>query len=111
MKKLDVQISNNIIFINPQEIIFITRKERKTVIYITGGTNYATNDSLEKLEQRLSSGTFFRCHKGYIVNVEMVKEFNPWGNKTYLVKLMHTDETALITLEKAKQFRQNYCIQ
>jgi len=110
MKKLAVQLSNNSIFVNPLDIIFITRKDRKTLIFTTQGT-YAINESLEKVEQRLNSETFFRCHKGFIVNIEMVKEFNPWGNKTYLVKLMNTDETALVTLEKAKEFRQKYCIE
>ena len=109
MKKLAVQVSNNSIFINPLDIILITRKERKTLIFTTRGI-YATNESLEKLEQRLNSEIFFRCHKGYIVNIEMIEEFNPWGNKTYLVKMMNTDESALITLEKAKEFRQKYCI-
>lgn len=84
-----VQISNNSIFINPLDIIFITRKDRKSVIYTTQGT-YTLNESLEKSEKRLNSETFFRCHNGYIVNVEMVIEFNPWGNKTYIVKLTST---------------------
>ena len=109
MKKLTVHISNNSIFLNPLDIIFITRKDRKSVIYTTQGT-YALNESLEELEKRLNSETFFRCHKGYIVNVEMVIEFNPWGNKTYIVKLANTTETAFVTLEKAKEFRQKYCI-
>lgn len=111
MKKLIIQLSNNFIFINPQDIILITRKERKTVIYTVGGMTYAINESLEKLEQRLNNEIFFRCHKGYIINVEMVTEFNPWGNKTYLVKLRNTEETALATMAKAKDFRRKYCIE
>lgn len=110
IKKLAVQISNTLVFINPEEVIFATRKARKSVIYTLQGT-YAINESLEKLEQRLDNEAFFRCHKGYLINVAMVKEFSPWGRKTYLVKLLNTDETALITLEKAKEFRRKYCIE
>lgn len=110
MKKLAIQVNNNSIFINPLDIIFITRKDRKSFIYTTQGT-YAIHESLEKLEHRLNSETFFRCHKGFIINVEMVIEFNPWGNKTHLVKLANTSETALVTLDKAKEFRQKYCIE
>lgn len=108
-KKLTIQTGNNFVFINPQDIIFLTRKNRKTVIYTLQGSTYALNEPLVKLEQRLNSETFFRCHKGYIVNVDMVTEFSPWGNKTYLVKLLNTEETALATLEKAKEFREKYC--
>lgn len=75
----------------------------------TQGT-FAITESLGKLEQRLDNGTFFRSHKGFIISVEMVTEFNSWGNKTYLVKLMNTEETALATMEKAKEFLQKYCI-
>ncbi|HHY28354.1 MAG TPA: LytTR family transcriptional regulator [Desulfitobacterium dehalogenans] len=111
MKKLVVQISNNLLFVNPQDIILITRKERKTVIYTVEGTTLAINEPLGRLEQLLDGESFFRCHRGYIINVGMVKEFNPYGNKTYTAKLMNTDETALITVEKAKEFRQRYCIE
>ncbi len=108
MKKLLVQRYNNYFFINPSDIIFITRHKRKTVIHTTLGV-YETNESLEKLEQRLNSESFFRCHKGYIVNVEMVKGFEPLGSKTYVIKLAKTIETALVTLERAKEFFSKYC--
>ncbi|KLU67555.1 sensory transduction protein LytR [Desulfosporosinus acididurans] len=110
MRKLAVQINNNYAFINPQNIILITRKDRKSVIYSVSKT-YSVNESLGRLEQLLDNVSFFRCHKGYIVNVEMVAEFTPYGNKTYLVTLMNTNETALITIDKAKEFRQKYCLE
>ena len=53
---------------------------------------------------------FFRCHKGYIINTDMVTEILPWGHKTYVAQLAKTKETALMTLEKAKEFRQKYCL-
>lgn len=106
--KLAIQLDNNLILINPKDIIFITRYDRKTVIYTTLGI-VKTNGPLQEIEQQLQGYNFFRCHKGYIINAEMVTEITPWGNKTHLVKLLHTDETALITLEKVKEFRNKFC--
>ena len=40
----------------------------------------------------------------------MVVEILPWGSKTYSVKLAHTNVTALMTLEKVKEFQEKYCI-
>ncbi len=106
--KIAIQTNNRFIFIDMKDIVLITRHERKTVIFTTHGV-VKTNEPMRKLEQRLSSDDFFRCHKGYIVNSQMVTELALWGNKTYLVKLAHTNETALTTIDKAKEFRQKYC--
>ncbi len=108
MLKLVVQSDNRIIFINIKDIIVITRQDRKTLILTTKGL-VKTNQPLQQLEAQLNGYNFFRCHKGYIINAEMVTEFAPWGNKTYLVKLADTDVTALITLDKAKEFRRKFC--
>ena len=106
--KLAIQLDNKFEFINPKDIIFITRYGRKTIINTTLSI-VKTNEQLQKIEQQLKGYNFFRSHKGYIINAEMVTAITPWGNKTHLVKLMHTDETALITLEKAKEFRNKFC--
>lgn len=98
----------NLLLVKIPEILLITRSERKTEIHTLTGT-YKTNRPLEKLEAKLGN-KFFRCHKGYIINVDMVLGFTPWGNKTYLVTLQHTKESALITIEKLKQFRETYCL-
>lgn len=107
--KLAIQGTNKIDFINLSDIILITRSERKTVIHTTRGI-MKSNELLQKLDVQLCHSIFFRCHKGYIINAEMVLEFAPWGNKTYVVKLANTNETALITSEKAKEFRARYCL-
>lgn len=107
--KLAIQLGNKLVLINPKDIILITRYDRKTLIHTTLGI-VKTNEPLQEIEQQLKGYNFFRSHKGYIINAEMVKELTPWGNKTYLVILMHTDETALITLEKTKEFRDKFTI-
>lgn len=107
--KLAIQLTNKIDFVNLSDIIMITRSERKTVIHTIQGI-IKSNEPLQKFEGHLNPDNFFRCHKGYIINAKMVLEFAPWGNKTYIVKLANTNETALITLEKAKEFRAKYCL-
>jgi len=37
---------------------------------------------MEALEQKLTGRSFFRCHRGFIINLNMVKEVQPWGRKT-----------------------------
>lgn len=108
--KLKISSNEKSVFVNVHDIILITRSERKTTLYTTGGLTIQTNDPLHTLEQRLEKYKFFRCHKGFIINSDMVLELTPWGAKTYLVKLSNTNQTALMTLEHAREFQKRYCL-
>lgn len=107
-QKLVIQTEGSIIFINASEILMITKSERKTDIHTVYGV-YKINEPLEKIETRLGNN-FFRSHKGYIINTDMIMELTSWGSKTYLVKLRNTKETALMTVKSLKLFKQIYCI-
>jgi DNA-binding LytR/AlgR family response regulator len=109
--KLKVSSNEKSTFINIQDVILVTRNDRKTTIYVTGNKTVQTYETLQKLEERLNKYHFFRCHKGFIINPDMVMELSPWGSKTYLVKLANTKETALMTLENAKEFHKRYCLE
>ncbi len=109
LKLLKIQSNDRSYYINVQDIILITRIERKTVIYTKQDT-IKTYEPLQKLAEWLKDSNFFRCHKGYIINTDMVMEILPWGHKTYVVNLANTKETALMTLEKAKEFGKRYCV-
>lgn len=108
--KLAIHSNDSQKIINVHDIILITRIDRLTVIYTLQGA-VKTYEPLQKIGDRLNNGNFFRCHKGYIINTDMVTEISPWGNKTYLVKLANTNETALMPFEKAKEFREKYCLE
>ena len=108
--KLKIQSNDRCSFVNIHDIILITREDRRTMIYATGGFIVHTYESLQELEGRLKNYHFFRCHKGFIINPEMVVEILPWGSKTYSVKLANTSVTALMTLEKLKEFQEKYCV-
>jgi len=41
-----------------------------------------TMETMEALEQKLAGSSFFRCHRGFIINLNMIKEIKSWGRKT-----------------------------
>lgn len=108
-KRLIIEVNDGMIFIKTSDILLITRKDRKTIIHTTNGI-HKISDTLEVIESKLGH-EFFRCHKGYIINSNLINKIEPWGNKTYLVELIDSQETALMTLERFKQFKQIYCIE
>lgn len=108
--KLKVISNEKTMFVNVYDIVLITRSNRKTMIYAAGDMVVQTYESLHNLAEQLKKYRFFRCHKGFIINPDMVMEISPWGNKSYLVKLANTKETALMTLECAREFQERYCV-
>jgi len=38
------------------------------------------------MEEKLSSYSFIRCHRNFIVNLKYISEIIPWFNGTYILK-------------------------
>ena len=51
------------------------------------GKTYSTHFSLIQFEQRLPESVFFRCHRNYIVNIDEVRQIEPWFNHQYVLIL------------------------
>jgi DNA-binding LytR/AlgR family response regulator len=98
--KIFVQSKGNSTIVNTEDIFMITRIQRKTAIY-TAKETVTTYENLETFEKKLGAN-FIRCHKGYVINLNMVKEIAPWGSKSYIVRFTVSEETALATLEKVR---------
>jgi len=60
-------------------------------------------ETLEALEQKLAGSSFFRCHRGFIINLNMVKEVQPWGRKTCKVIMNNTKESVPMTKAGARE--------
>lgn len=106
--KLMVENGGISYMINIQDIVFITRYDRKVNIFSKKG-KYSIWTSIEKTEKKLPK-YFFRSHKGYIVNINFINEIVPFGKKTYQVFFNECKETALMTYEKLKILKERYYI-
>lgn len=95
------------IFVNVKDIIFLTTEGRAIAIHTTGG-KFKTTETLESLEQKLSEHSFFRSHRGFIINLNMVKEIQPWGRKTCKVILNNTKESVIMTRARAKEMETRF---
>lgn len=97
--KLATAISNDIIcvqkkhelyFIHRDEIIYIEKELRKSVVH-TAARKYETSESLGSLEAKLPH-YFFRCHKSFIVNINKIEKINPIADRTYAVSFYDSSE-------------------
>lgn len=95
-------------FINQQDILLVQRENRSTVLYATQGRRFETSEALGDVEARLDPNVFFRCHKSYIINLNVVDSITPYGRWTYVVHLNGTTQDALITHEKYEEMERMF---
>lgn len=95
-------------FINQADILLVQRENRSTVLYATDGRRFETSEALGDVEARLDKKIFFRCHKSYIINLNVIDSITPYGRWTYVVHLVGTSQDALITHEKFEELEKMF---
>jgi len=95
-------------FVNQSDILLIQRENRSTVLYATDGRRFETSEALGDVESRLDPKIFFRCHKSYIINLNVIDSITPYGRWTYVVHLTGTTQDALITHEKYEELERMF---
>lgn len=76
--------------IDVDDIRYIEAKDDYSCIY-TADDRYLSTVSLTKLEQRLSSHRFYRVHRGYIVNLDLVVDVKTLPSGTVQLGLKDID--------------------
>ncbi len=95
-------------FVNQSDILLVQRENRSTVLYATDGRRFETSEALGDVEERLNPQIFFRCHKSYIINLNVIDSITPYGRWTYVVHLSGTNQDALITHEKYEELERMF---
>ena len=91
---------DGISFIDIPQIAMVMRENRATILLMKDGTRYVVGDGMAELDERLPDEMFFRTHKSYIVNLNLIDSISPYGRWTYIVKLKGLKDDALITHER-----------
>ena len=55
---------------------------------------------------KLPPSHFFRCHRSFCVNLNKIREIEPWFNNTYILRLKDLDFEVPVSRSKVKEFRQ-----
>ena len=103
--KLAVQDEDKIVFIEPRDILYISREERETFI-CTEKKKYTCRLTIKDLETKLNTYPFFRVHKSYLVQLPYVEELIPWGSGVYQLKVHGADEAIPVSRNYVKELRE-----
>ncbi|MFZ3591144.1 LytR/AlgR family response regulator transcription factor [Bacillus sp. DJP31] len=102
--KLAVEGDDEILYLHPANILYIYRDERYTKI-VTKDNTYDTKTPLKDLETRLKDFSFFRIHKGYLVNLDYVVRLTPWFNGAYQLEIKDIKELLSVSRNYVKGLR------
>jgi ABC-2 type transport system ATP-binding protein len=97
--KIPVRLEARVALVNPGDILYALVQESRTYIQ-TARERLPTQFTLTELEERLARSGFFRSHRGYLVNLQHVKEVIPYTRNSYTLILDDEAETE-IPLSKA----------
>ena len=81
-------------------------QEEKVINIINQKCKYEFKTALKELEIRLTPFSFFRIHKGYLVNLKYVSRLTPWFNGAYHLELTSRDEKLSVSRNYVKGLRQ-----
>ena len=99
---------DGISFIDIPRIAMVMRENRATILLMQDGTRYVVSDGMAELDERLPDELFFRTHKSYIVNLNLIESIAPYGRWTYVVKLKGLKDDALITHERFEELQKRF---
>jgi two-component system LytT family response regulator len=95
-------------FIDVPDIAMVMRENRATVLLMKDGARYVVPDGMAELDERLPDEIFFRTHKSYIVNLNLIESVQPYSRWTFIVKLKGLKEDALITHDRFEELQKRF---
>jgi two-component system LytT family response regulator len=81
-----VKSGGRVFFVRTDEIDWIEAAGNYVKLHV-GTDTHLVRETMNAVEARLDSETFFRVHRCHIVNIERVRELQPWFNGEYVVFL------------------------
>ncbi len=94
----------NLIFLRPNEILFMEKQDRKTILHTEKG-KCESRKTLRYYETKLEGEGFFRSHKSFLINLNKVDRCIPQISYGYDVCFKNSNKTAEISRNRVKELR------
>lgn len=106
---IPISSDDRIYLLDPKEIYLVSVDERTLTIF-TGDKNYQTTGTLHWIEAQLPKETFFKPHRSYLLNLNKIREIQPWFNNTLMVTLTNNEKVP-VSRSYVKQFKEKVGLQ
>lgn len=109
IRKLPVRKKDFLMLIDLEEILYCNVRDGRVFIYSKNEV-YESDETLTQIEKRLEPFNFAKCHRNYLVNLELITNIIPWTNGTYLLKLKGTTEDVPVSRNYNKLIKKIFSI-
>lgn len=93
---------DRIILVDPAEILYAFAQDDRAYLQTSDG-QLSTQFTLADLEKRLVRRGFFRAHRGYLVNLQQVKEVIPFTRDSFSLRLKDFEGTEIPLSKSAER--------
>jgi len=93
------------VYILPFDDISLAFADGRDILVGAKHAVYKSELSLQELEERFATHNFFRCHRGYLINLDKIKEISSWFSGGYLLKLEGFGGDVPVSRKQVKEFR------
>ena len=104
LERLPLRLDDRVLLV-PYVDIAVAYTDGRDVLVATKGAVHRSDLSLQELEERLAGHSFFRVHRGYLVNLGKIREISPWFNGSYMLKVEDFVAEVPVSRKQAKDFR------
>lgn len=93
--KLVVQAQNRLLLVSQAEICFAAIDEGVIRIVTRTFEGQSKCRTLEELQEQLDPNQFWRAHRGYVVNIDHIREVVPWFKSSYQLRMNDKAQTEI----------------
>ena len=104
-QRITVYHEGHFVPVQVDEILYMKAEGRSSSIRTESGC-FLCRRNLSDLAALLTRNFFYRCHRGYVVNLEKISTVDPRGDNCYALGLRGCQETIPLSRSHAAEFRQ-----
>jgi two-component system LytT family response regulator/two-component system response regulator LytT len=105
--KLIVQIQSRLLLVDQADICFASIDEGVIRIVTRTFEGQSKCRTLEELLELLDPARFWRAHRGYVVNIDQIREVMPWFKSTYQLRMNDRQQTEIpVSRAQTKRLRE-----
>lgn len=105
INKVTVFFKEKMVVLSLDEIYYIEVAEKESLVY-TKDEVYTSKFKISKWEEILPENKFYRTHRAYIVNLDKIKEIEPWFNGTFVLKIQDLKFKVPVSRNNVKEFKE-----
>jgi len=105
--KLIVQAQNRLLLVDQADICFAAIDEGVIRVVTRVFEGQSKCRTLEELLELLDSSRFWRAHRGFVVNIDQIREVMPWFKSSYQLRMNDKQQTEIpVSRAQTKRLRE-----